>query len=475
VGTKVRAAAVAACFLCVAPVGTVQAGASPGLSELQAAQARMEVQMQQMAARLDELAAVNAGLRARVDQLNGAIEARDAEIDALQAEAGELRKQGVQAADEIGKVKGAEWASRLRFKGDLRVRDENIATERVVGSGPDAQIEDAADRNRMRFRARLVAEAQVTMNSKVVFGIASGEGDPRSTNQTFGNIGSGKPAVIDLAYADWAFAPGARVIVGKQKQPYWRPGMSFFFDNDLNPEGGAVTYERGAFFGSAYGWWLQESYSANPAGNNADANILGAQAGFRFGLLGGETRVAAHYYDCGACQHNNPFWSGGNAYGNTTIPQGAGSSLVQVLKYDYDVLELAAEMNTTLFGLPFQVWADFARNLAPGVEYDTAYGLGVFVGKASSPRSWEAGLMYQSMDKDAMFAQLIDSDFAAGVTDGEGWGLQLGYAPVKNVVLQAQYFINDLNKDVAPVNGPGYEVGKGLDYDRWRLDVNYRF
>ena len=185
--------------------------------------------------------------------------------------------------------------------------------------------------------------------------------------------------------------------------------------------------------------------------------------------------MAAQYYDCGACQYNNPFWSGGNAYGNTTITQGSGVTAVPVLRYDYDVVELSAELNTKLFDLPLQVWADWARNVAPDVEYDIAYALGAYLGKASNPGTWEGGFLYQSMDKDAMFAQLIDSDFAAGNTDGDGWGLQFGYAPVKNVVLNAQYYINSLNKDVAPVSGPGYEIGKGLDYDRWRLDVNYRF
>ena len=79
------------------------------------------------------------------------------------------------------------------------------------------------------------------------------------------------------------------------------------------------------------------------------------------------------------------------------------------------------------------------------------------------------------MDKDALFAQMIDSDFANGNTDGEGWGFRAGYAPVKNIVLNATYYINNLNKDVAPVSGPTYEIGKDLNYDRLQLDVNYKF
>ena len=470
----VFAMAAAALVLAAVPASARSTG-SASRAELQAVEAQMQAQIDALAARLDGLVTANGALRSENEQLRAEMDRREAEVDYLKSQTRELREEGAVAAAEIDKVKGADWASRIRFKGDLRLRDDHTRTERVAGSGPTAEVEEAAQRNRMRFRARFSAEAKVTDHSKVVLGLASGDGDPRSTNQTFTNTASTKSVYIDQAYADWAFAPGARLVLGKYKQVFWRPANSLFFDTDLNPEGGAVAFERGMLFGSAYGWWVQEGYNANPQGNNEDANILGAQLGLKFALLGGETRVAAHYYDCGACQYNNPYWGGGNAYGNTTVPQDSGGSTVQVLRYDYDVVALAAELNTKLFNLPFQVWADWARNVAPDVEYDTAYAMGVYLGKAASPGTWEGGFVYQSMDKDAMFAQLIDSDFAAGNTDGDGWGFQFGYAPVKNIVLNAQYYINSLNKDVAPVSGPGYEVGKGLDYDRWRLDVNYRF
>jgi hypothetical protein len=53
------------------------------------------------------------------------------------------------------------------------------------------------------------------------------------------------------------------------------------------------------FFGSVYGWWLEENFDANPDSQNADTIMLGAQLGAKFSLFGGETRVAAHYYDLG--------------------------------------------------------------------------------------------------------------------------------------------------------------------------------
>ena len=466
--TILRAAMLAFTWVLAMPVQLAEAKASPGLTEVQAAQAQMQAQMQALAERLNQLEADNAALKGEVEELNAALGRRETEVETLKAQSQQAGEDVAKVAKDADKLKGAEWASRIKFKGDLRVRSDRLESERVVGSGETATVEDAADRDRMRFRARLAAEAKVTDTTKVGFGLASGDGDPRSSNQTFTNANSAKAVYIDLAYADWAFAPGARLVLGKQKQPYWRSGQSLFFDNDINPEGGAVTYERGVFFGSAYGWMLQENYTADPAGRNQDPHVLGAQAGLALPWLDGETRVGMHYYDCGACQGNAPFWGGGNAYGNTTLPDGT-------LKYDYNVLLVEAQVGTTLAGYPFLAWGGWARNLASGVEYDTAFDLGVMLGRAADPGTWEVGLLYHSADKDALFAQLTESDFAAGRTDGYGWGARFGYALVKGITLNATYFKSWTNKDVAAVSGPGYEIGKDLDYDRMMLDVNYRF
>jgi hypothetical protein len=78
--------------------------------------------------------------------------------------------------------------------------------------------------------------------------------------------------------------------------------------------------------------------------------------------------------------------------------------------------------------------------------------------------------MYQSMEKDALFAQLIDSDFNGGVSDTEGWVLRFAYAPVRNWALNATYFLNKRNVDVP--NGFGQTE---VDYDRLQLDFNVKF
>ena len=164
------------------------------------------------------------------------------------------------------------------------MRDENIETQRVVvpTTGPLPRlpaVEDAADRNRARFRARFGFDATVTDTVKATLRLASGDGDPRSTNQTLTNIASPKQIWIDQVYTDWTFMNGGNFVLGKQPYPFFRPGQSLFHDNDFNPEGAAVKLDRGMFFGSGYWWWLQENYNASPTGNNQDANLWGLQGG----------------------------------------------------------------------------------------------------------------------------------------------------------------------------------------------------
>jgi hypothetical protein len=444
-----------------------------------------------MADRLNRLEAANQTLQAENGELKALVEQRDAETDYLKSQTRELREESAVASNEIAKVKGADWAAKIKGRGDLRYRHEYISTERVVGSGATATVDDAADRHRQRIRARLGFDAQVTDHVKATLLLATGGDDPRSSNQTLGSQSSRKSVGVDMAFADWNFTNGGNIILGKQPWPFWRPGQSLFYDGDYNPEGGAVKFERGALFGSAYGWWLSEQYNANPAGENSDGNVFGAQAGMKFALLGGETRIAAHYYDCGACQDQTSILFGNNGNGNTTYPVVVTSTVGRTtstppvnvvstttqnyLRYDYEIFELAGEMGLTLFDLPFAFWANYAQNMAGGVEYDTAYSVGASLGRASNPKTWNAALWYQSLDKDALFAQFIDSDFGDGRTDSEGWVLRGAYAPVRNFNIQATYFLNTINKDVAPVAGPTFRIGEELDYDRLQLDLNYRF
>lgn len=424
--------------------------------------AAVQAQIQALTERLDALESVNRALQSENAALRTEVERRDEEAGHLKTQMQELREEAAVAANENSRVRESEWATRVKARGDFRYRHETLSGERVVDPGATATVDDAEDRTRHRIRARLGFDAKVTDGVGVTLLLATGSDDPRSSMQTLGTSGTRKSIGLDMAHVDWTFMQGADLVLGKQPWPFWRPRQSLFFDSDYNAEGGAAKYERGMLFGSAYGWWLTENYNADPHLENSDANVFGLQAGIAFPLFGGETRFAAHYYDCGACQGNSPLYNN-NPNGNTTFRVGPGA--VNYLAYDYDVLEFAAQVGLSAFDLPLAFWANYAQNLASGVEYDIAYGAGVALGRASDPRTWEAGLLYQSIDQDALFGQFVDSDFGDGRTDARGWVFRAGYAPVRNVTLNVMYLMNTLDKD----------VGVALDYDRLMLDLNYRF
>jgi hypothetical protein len=483
----VLATAVAAALTLSAADASAQTKGTATKAEVQA----IEAQMQALMDRLNRLEATNNQLQTDNAELKALADRREAEMDYLKAQTKELREEGAVAANDISKVKGADWAGKIKFKGDLRVRNENIEQERVVRvDDTTAAIDDAADRNRTRIRARFGFDAVVTDNLKATLQLASGDSnDNRSTNQTIGNSATKKSIWLDQAYVDWKmpYLGGSNVLLGKMPYPFWRPGQTMFYDGDVNPEGVALKFERGMLFGSLYGFQLWENGPSDPVAITEDSFMVGLQAGLKFSLFDGETRVALHYYDTMGAQGFNPFATG-SANGNTTVSSTLPTTTTstQVLLYDYDVLMGGAEMGLTLGDLPLALWADYAQNIASQVEDDeTAYAVGAVLGKASNPKTWEVGLSYQEIGRDALFAQFIDSDFGDGVADADGWVLKAGYAPVRNFTVNGTYFLNTRNlcgpvtsaTDPRPTNRQCLPGGSEfeLDYDRMQIDFNYKF
>jgi hypothetical protein len=418
--------------------------------------AQIREQLQGLMQRVDKLEQENTELKTENEELK-------AQGDYLKAETRGLRKESATHAVEAAKVKGADWAGKVALTGDIRYRYEAISDETLNSSG----VQNTADRYRDRVRARLNATVKATDNITVGLGFATTEGgDPRSSNQSLTGVFSRKSLDLDTAYFDWKFASWANLIGGKMKQPFVKPGQSLFWDNDINPEGLAVNFTSGMFFGSAYNFWISENSGAEST-VTADTMLHGVQLGARLPIGNSNLMLAAHYYDLSAGQGRAPFF-GANANGNTTVNIGVAPTVTAVLLNDYEVINLSAEFNTMLGTLPLQIWADAAQNQDPD-DLDTAWSAGVLFGKASNYRTWEFGTFYQVIEKDALFAQLIDSDFGGGVSDTEGWVVKAGYTPVKNWTLNATYFLNQRNVDVATAGQ------LDIDYDRLQVDFNVKF
>jgi hypothetical protein len=439
-----------------------------------------------LAADLDALKSQLAALQARLAELEAAQQAaaqtvqQTAERTETLAQASTEQQEAVdRGADNLARALGESaasgWVARWQWKGDFRYRNETIDQQYTT-----------ATRNRDRIRARFGAMARVNDTMRVELQLATTEGaDARSSNQSLSDVNSRKPIELDVAYMEWMPAEAWRITAGKMRYP-WVRTSSFFFDNDINPEGFAASWQQGAngFFGSAFVTRLAERATF------ADSSMQGVQGGYRnvYGD-GGRVLVAASYYDHSAVQGYNAIQAGsaGGYFGNST---GSGAAVCRTgvvgatgtcLADDFDVVELVGEWQFKLADRPLLLYANLARNTAAKFQaqgLDTAYAVGFNYGRAvaSIPGTWEFGYLYQKVEKDALFAQWIDSDFAAGGTDGGGSAFRVAYQISPNARVNVTYLMTETNVDVpVAVTVPVPATVRGRGYDRLQVDVNWTF
>jgi hypothetical protein len=396
-------------------------------SELQA----MRAQLQAFDARLEQLERSNGELRRENARLREAGEKTAAAVAAVREEpsAGE-------------RVSPPSWADRISFKGDFRLRQEGI----------DEQGKDTRNRTRIRARAAIVAE--VNDEFEVGLGLASGSDDPVSTNQTLGGGGTSKDIRMDLAYVKWSGMENAALVGGKFKNLLFKPGgHGLLWDGDWNPEGLGLAWANGDYFANAMGAWLESDSSKETEFS------YGAQAGFTKNI-GKNARLTAGvgYYKLGTGGKGSFFGDDDDFFGNSFDP------LTNTYLYDYEEIELFADIGFTLGGQPASVFFDYVQNQdAP--TFDTGFAAGFKYGKASGQGTWEFGYAWQDLEKDAVFGLLTDSDFGGGGTDGRGHLLTGGYAIARNIKASVTYFLNDVDSN----------QGNAHDFDRFQLDLALKY
>jgi hypothetical protein len=404
------------------------------------------------------LAAPAAAATDELAELKVAVEALQARIAQLEAQAKAAEETNDRQADQIAVVRSnvGSWVSNFTFKGDFRYRNETI----------DQQYVPERNRDRLRVRAGFVARVNDTVRTE--FGLATSEGnDPRSSNQTLTGENTRKNVFIDLAYVEWQATPALKFTAGRMKYPWNRAGTSSFFDGDINPEGLAANWTRGDFFASATYNILEERSALG------ESTLTAGQLGWKPALGPGRLTLAAGYFDFHSVQHRNPFYNN-SSNGNTTTTTGCIGGATTCLANDYDLVEAMAEYSRPLAGRPLAIFADYITNEAADNGLDTAWSVGLTWGRASDPHTWEIGYNYQLVEKDAVYAQFVDSDLGAGNSDYRAHVLRAGYAVAKNWVLNLAWQLADTNMDVpASVTGVGPVADR--DYERLQLDLNFKF
>ena len=334
------------------------------------------------------------------------------------------------------------WVDRIKFKGDVRLRHERI----------DEDGEE--DRARMRFRTRFGLSAKVSDDVKFVFQLASGGDNPVSTNQSFDDGFSTKDIGVDLAYIDWEISDNLNFYGGKMKNPLYKAGgVPLIWDGDLNPEGFAVKYTSGNFFGTVGGFSAEERSSSD------DSLLYVVQAGMKF-PLGDTSNLTAGigYFAYTDTIGNEPFYDG-SANGNSVDLNGD-------YIYDYKNTELFAELSTKVGDWPLKVYAHATQNSDAPTE-DTGFAFGAKVGSAKKDGEMEFSWTYQDIDieADSVIGTFNDSDFGGGGTDSDGHMLKAKYAVSRKIFLGGTLFLNNVDRF----------QGTEHDYNRLQLDVEFKF
>jgi hypothetical protein len=393
-----------------------------------------------------------------VSELKAAVQALQKRIETLETQSRAVEETNDRQTDQIAQAKAnvPAWVPNFTWKGDVRYRNETI----------DQQYVAERNRDRIRVRAGFVARVNDTIRAEV--GLSTAEnGDPRSSNQTLTGENTRKPIYLDLAYAEWQPTADWRFTFGKMKYPWQRAAQSLFYDNDVNPEGLAINYGKGMFFASTFLNQLEERATTG------ETSMVGGQVGIKPTFGPGQLTLAVGYFDFNSVQHRNPFYNA-SSNGNTTTTVGCFAGQSPCLLNDYDIIDAFAEYSLTLAGRPLVLFGHYAQNDKALTPLDTSYSAGFVYGKASNPHTWEIGYFYQLMEKDAVYGQYIDSDWAGGNTDGDGHGFKLAYAFARNFTLNTTWYMNKTNMDV-PVNIAGVGPVFDRDYERLQVDLNFKF
>ena len=181
---------------------------------------------------------------ARIQKLEAAVKALQAELEELKAERAKAAKQAPPAVDqkqleqavqktfeekkaELGAV--PDWVRNIKISGDLRYRNESIDAE--------TDHDWAQGHNRNRIRARININTTLDKEWDLGFRLASGSADPASTNQTLADSFSTKDFWLDLAYFDWhGFSGDRRLVDGRlpaEHFPIHGESLSWTHHNDV--------------------------------------------------------------------------------------------------------------------------------------------------------------------------------------------------------------------------------------------------
>ena len=333
------------------------------------------------------------------------------------------------------------WIRNTRFSGDFRLRYQYENRER------------APERHRGRYRLRLGLVTTITPKVSVGFGVCTGDGNPRSTNQTMTNSFETPDLRLDYAYASYQPVAWLTLVGGKFKNPLWLQPR-FLFDSDIRPEGVSALLELPlnqavTLFGTAGFWVLDER-----SGQEDDPSMVVVQAGGQWRWDAGYLRGAVTQY-----------WF--NNVKGTTLDYSSGSNSLDaagMLHHDFNVSDFGLEIGLPT-PVPLALYGDYLNNW-DAARKDEGFLCGVRLGhrKVRKPRQWQIDLSYRRMERDAWLDIFPDGDVYRGQTNVHGYALCLQYGLLNRVFLALAYL------HTVPLSG-----ARRYSEDLVQADLNFKF
>jgi hypothetical protein len=369
------------------------------------------------------------------------------------------------AAAEAEEAPG--WWERLSFWGDFRGRYEGFFYQNTPnGESPENQ-------QRGRYRLRLGMASQINDYARVVLQFATGAGDNRSGNQTFGgNLDWGKDLIqVDLAYLELNPFPHDGqlpldstlfVDVGRMPNPFlWKNGRDvMLWDNDINLEGADFRFtsrpaEAVDLFANT-GFFVDDE-NANAKDPSLYAAQLGANVRANDKLTVGG-RVSFFQF----MSLNEAFVErGASSASSPSVTTGGGNILDGLTGSAFGgragILATAAYLRCGCFeDWPVTLYASYSNNLSaedsvlfPGTgKESTAWMVGLEFG--DKKRLVQLGTGYIHLEANAFPSMFVESDLVDGQTNRKGWVVYGSREIFKNTDLNLTAFLSDAIEEATP-------------------------
>lgn len=330
---------------------------------------------------------------------------------------------------------------KVRLSADLRYRVDTI------------DYAAAPSRHHHRIRARASAVTRIAESISVGLGVSTGGVANDSANQTLGDAFSIKPMGLDLAYFDWSVSESLNILGGKMINPFYRPGRHhLMYDDDLHPEGLALSMNWKGLFGHASVFWAEERV-AEP-----DSLWLGLQVGYRGQPTSGLAYAAgAGYYEVSNTRGRLPLFTRFGGQGNELDSDGN-------YLYGFSQAELFGELEVDVAGYPVTVFIDYVTNTAADAHKD-GIALGLAYERILERRRWQFAYVYQNLEANAVLGAFTDSDFGGGISDSRGHVFRAEHTFNNGLYLALRYIAAER----------GQAANASQDYDRLQADFGLTY